>query len=234
MNPMAGIIINLVIFMGIILFVFLLFSKGLKRAHITSSVKKNSWILGGYIIILFFSMVIYFLMPEAEHIKWKGRAEGESDFLLYERLMNKENIEESYLASKETYDLTERVLEIRSQDNYFQEYMIMYEKTSEIKGEIEVRLYKGILTVEQFDLSEELPTPSIMYSNGILEVEHPVYFEKSIAYTAPEFPFSQFSGQRWTMQGYGHSSSDAIIYVKVPEDIEVTWNEEFMIIPEVK
>ncbi|TYS70444.1 hypothetical protein FZC76_00670 [Sutcliffiella horikoshii] len=234
MSPMTIIIINLVIFIGIIFSVLFLFSKGIKRVGITSSVKNNSWILGGYIIILLFSMVIYFLMPEAEYLEWKGKAEDENGFLLYERLMNKEEIEESYLFSKETYDLSEKLLEIRSQDNYFQEYMIMYEKTPDLEGEIEVKLYKGILTVEQFDLSEELPLPSIKYSNGILEVEHPAYFEKSMAYTAPEFPFSQFSGQRSTMQGYGHSSSNAIIYVRVPEDIEVTWNEEFMIIPEVK
>lgn len=233
MSPMLG-IINLVIVIGIILSVLILYSKGVKRINLTTSVKKNGWFLGGYTIILLFSMVIYFLMPEAEQITWKGETEDTSEFLLYEKLMNKEDIEESYVSNKETYDLSEQELVIRSQDNYFNEYSIMFEKTSELEGEMEVILYKGILTVEQFDLSEELPSPAITYSNGILEVEHPVFFEKSMAYIAPEFPFTQFSGQRSTMQGYGHSSRDAIIYVRVPEDTEVIWNEEFMIIPEVR
>lgn len=232
MSSFAG-IINLVIFLGIVISVLLLFSKGIKRVNFTSSVKSNNWVLGGYTIILLFFMVIYILMPEAEHLEWKGEGDDKNGLHLYERLMNKEDIEERYVSNKETYALSGQELEIRSQDYYSNGFSIMFEKIPDLEGEIEVILYKGILSVEQFDFSEELPSPSITFYDGILEVEQPAYYEKRIAFTTPEFPFAQFSGQRSTMQGYGHSSSNAIIYVKVPEDVEVIWNEEFMIIQEV-
>ncbi|UAL49285.1 hypothetical protein LG311_10400 [Sutcliffiella horikoshii] len=230
MSPMAG-VINLIIFLGIIIFVFLLLTRGVK---FTTSIKKNSLILSGYIIILLCSMVIYFLMPEAEHMEWKGEGAEESSSLLYERLMNKEDIEEDYLSSKKLYELSGQELEIKVQDNYTPEYMVMFERTPDLEGEIEVILYKGLLFIEEFDLSNELPPPTMEFSNDLLEIVHPTFFEKNMAYTAPEFPFTQFSGERSSMQGYGRSSRDAIIYVKVPEDVEVIWNEEYHNILEVK
>ncbi|WP_404450185.1 hypothetical protein LG307_10325 [Sutcliffiella horikoshii] len=233
MSSMTG-FINLVIIFGIIIFVFLLFTKGVKRIHITSSIKNNGSVLGGYMIILLGCTLIYFLMPDAENVERVGGAGDESGFILYERLMNKEKIEERYLSSKKTYNLSGQDLVIRSQDNYFKEYTIMFERTPDLEGRIDVMIYKGILFMEQFDLSDELPSPPIKFSNDILEVEHPAFFEKNMAYIAPEFPFTQFSGERSGLTGYGHSSRDAIIYVKVPEDVDVIWNEEFIHISEVK
>lgn len=233
MSSMVG-IINLVIFLGITITVLLLLSKGLKQVHFTSSVKNNSWILGGYIVILLCSMVVFFLMPNAERLEWKSEADLESGFLVYEKLMNKEDIEERYVLSKERYDLSGKEVEIISQDNYSNGYQIMFEKSPDLEGEIEVIIYKGILTIEQLDISDELPSPSITFSNGKLEVGNPAYFEKRMAYTAPEFPFAQFSGQRSNTQGYAHSSSNPIIYIKVPEEVIVNWDQEYMIIPEVE
>lgn len=235
------IIINVVIMIAIILGIYAFFSRGSKRINFSTSIKKNIIVLGGYVFILFVSMVIYFMIPDERFMEVQGKIEvNQDEYPLYEKLMNKEEVDEKYLTSVKSFPLEEKELVIRS-NGKFTEYNVLFRKTEELQEEIEelqeeieVQIYKGQFEINEFDFSDELTPPIVSYTNNIIEVENAPFFEKNIAFMTPEFPFTQFSGVRTEEQGSSSSLRSPIIYIKVPVDVDVIWNEEKIFVDEVK
>ncbi|MGD6993669.1 hypothetical protein [Sutcliffiella horikoshii] len=226
-------VINIVIMIAIILSVYTFFSKQAKSINFSTSVKKNILVLGGYVIILFVSMVMNFLIPEEKLMEVENKGGNQEGFLLYENLMNKEEVGEKYLESFDVYPLKEKELVIRNSEG-FAEYNVLFQKTEELQEEIEVQFYKGQFEINEFDFSDELPLPSIRFTNNIIEVENAPYFEKNIGFMTPEFPFTQFNRERWEEQGSSSASRSPIIYIKIPKDVDVIWNKESIFVDEVK
>lgn len=232
MSPI-GSIINLVLFIGIFVVIYLFFSKGAKRINFSTSVKKNIIVLGGYVAILFISMVIYFMIPDEKFMEVQTKEVNQDGFLLYESLMNKEEVDEKYLSSVDVYPLEEKELVIRS-NGRFTEYNVLFRKTEELQEKIEVKIYKGQFEINEYDFSDELPLPFVHYTNNIIEVENAPFFEKNIAFMTPEFPFTQSNRERWEEQGSSSASRSPIIYIKIPKDVDVIWNKENIFVDEVK
>jgi len=233
MSIMVSLIINLVLFIGIFVAIYLFFSKGAKRINFSTSVKKNIILLGGYVFILFVSMVIYFMIPDEKFMEVQNKEANQDGFLLYESLMNKEEVDEKYLASVDDYSLEEKELVIRSKGRAT-EYNVLFNKTEELQEEIEVQIYKGQFEINEFDFSDELPLPIVNYTDNILEVENAPFIEKNIAFMTPEIPFTQFNRERWEEQGSSSASRSPIIYIKIPKDVNVIWNKENIFVDEVK
>ena len=228
------IIINVVIMIAIILGIYAFFSRGSKRINFSTSIKKNIIVLGGYVFILFVSMVIYFMIPDERFMEVQGKIEViQDEYPLYEKLMNKEEVDEKYLTSVKSFPLEEKELVIRS-NGKFTEYNVLFRKTEELQEEIEVQIYKGQFEINEFDFSDKLTPPIVSYTNNIIEVENAPFFEKNIAFMTPEFLFTQFSGERTEEQGSSSSLRSPIIYIKVPVDVDVIWNEEKIFVDEVK
>ncbi|NLP52866.1 hypothetical protein [Bacillus sp. RO1] len=224
---------NILILIGVIVGIYIFFSKGVKRVKFLTSIKKNIFVLGGYAIVLLVSMVIYFMIPDENFMEVQRQGKNQSGFLLFENLMNKEEVDEKYLASVDAYPLKDKELVIRNKAG-FAEYNVLFQKTEELQEEIEVQIYKGQFEINEFDFSNELPLPTINYTNNIIEVENAPYFEKNLAFLTPEFPFTQFSGERWEVQGSGSAQSSPIIYINIPKDVDVIWNKDNIIVDEVK
>lgn len=129
--------------------------------------------------------------------------------------------------------LEEKELIIKSKGGYA-DFNILFTKTEELEEEIEVQIYNGLFEINELDFSDELPLPLIHYSNNIIEVENPPFFEMNLAYMTPEFPFSQFSGQDLQDQGSSSASRSPIIYIKVPKDLNVISNSENIMVEEIK
>ncbi|MEA3319417.1 MAG: hypothetical protein U9Q88_05250 [Bacillota bacterium] len=225
-------IINIMIFIGVIVAIYILFSKGMKRVKFTTSIKKNAYVLGGYSFILLVSMFIYFMIPDEKFMEVQRQRENQSGFLLFENLMNKEDVDEKYLASVDVYPLEDIELEIKNKAG-FAEYSVLFQKTEELQEEIEIQIYKGQFELNEYDFSQELPLPVINYTSNIIEVENAPYFEKNLAFFTPEFPFTQFSEERWEVQGSGSAQSSPIIYIKIPKDVDVIWDQDKIFVDEV-
>ncbi len=231
MSSFGGIINLLVFFIILIGFLFVL-TKGVQGVKFSTSIKKNLWILGGYIILLLCFTIMYFLSSPNKLLEVQDYPYDERGYILYDRLLNKEYIEEHYLASKESISINDKELILIGEGHF--DFTIMLEKTDELKDEIEIFIYKGLFEINQVDFSDDLPLPSTSFSDNTLKIDVAPFFEKHMAYLTPEFPFAQFSGEKWSMQGSSSSSRDAIIYIKVPENVEVSWNEDVMYVTEVK
>ncbi|MGD6775218.1 hypothetical protein [Sutcliffiella horikoshii] len=233
MSIIVSLIINLVLFIGIFVALYLFFSKGAKRINFSTSVKKNIFVLGGYVFILFVSMVIYFMIPDEKYMEVQNKEVNQEGFQLYESLMNKEEVDEKYLASVDDYPLEEKELVIRSKGRSI-EYNVLFIKTEVLQEEIEVKIYKGQFEINEFDFLDELPLPIVNYTDNIIEVENAPFFEKNIAFMTPEFPFTQFNRERWEEQGSSSASRSPIIYIKIPKDVNVIWDKENIFVDEVK
>ncbi|WP_339145964.1 MULTISPECIES: hypothetical protein [unclassified Sutcliffiella] len=227
-----GSIFSLFVFIAVLVVILLFFRRGLRIVKSSTSIKKNFWILGGYVLVLLFATVIFFFQ-EDRFLEVNEQSIDENGYILFDRLMNKEKIEEHYLTSRQKHSLYEKDLFLNGDTSLF-DYSIILEKTDALQGEMEVILYKGLFEINEFDFSDELPAPLTSYSNGTLELEPAPFFEKHIAYMTLEFPLVQFIENRWSMQGSSSSSRDYIIHIKVPQDVNVSWNEDLMYVTEIK
>ncbi|WP_226681410.1 hypothetical protein [Sutcliffiella horikoshii] len=226
-------LINLVLFIGIFVVIYLFFSKGAKRINFSTSVKKNIIVLGGYVAIQFISMVIYIMIPDEKFMEVQNKEVNQDGYLLYESLMNKEEVDRKYLSGVDVYPLEEKELVIRSNE-IFTEYNVLFRKTEELHEKIEVKIYKGQFEINGYDFSDELAPPIVNYTGNIIEVENAPFFEKNIAFMTPEFPFTQYTRERWEEQGYSSTSRSPIIYINIPKDVNVIWNKEIIFVEEIK
>jgi hypothetical protein len=217
----------------LLLIVVILSTQAGKKLHVIISAKKNIWILGGYILLLLVSTVVFHLLPKENFIvgnaSTTGTSVSEHGFYLFEKLINKEEIEKEFVKEKNMYVYEGSELLLKGYGYGQHEYDIMLERVPDLYDQIEVTIYTAAAKINGVDVSDQIPSPSYHFKEESFAVEKPLPVIITMSYLNKEFPFKQYSGDKWMDYGSGSSFSYPIIYLRVPKGLEVNWEQDLMV-----
>ncbi|WP_087974403.1 hypothetical protein [Oceanobacillus rekensis] len=199
--------------------------------------KGAKWIFIGYIILLFVSVGVYYLLPiEKKTTDSKSysfeETQGSYDMHLYDEIQHGrvDDIDSSFIRESWDFQYQGEQLEIIAPENNVNTVPIYVEKVDDIENVIEVVFYQTPVFVEIVEVSKYTALPDINLSSNVLSVNKPYDGSyESISFTTfkQEFPFRQLSGEK-LMDHTVISGYDAI-YIRVSEGIELEFDTNMMI-----
>ncbi|MCA1320637.1 hypothetical protein LC085_12010 [Bacillus tianshenii] len=193
-----------------------------KPIHAKSSTRSMN-LLAGYIALLLVATAVFYLLPDKKYqpVESIPVADGSWE-KLYEDLLEKREVDQKHVRSKTSYSIEEKDLQLAvSSPDYY--VSIIVERDGSLENRVEATMYASYLEVNGFDLSAEIPTPTVELQNGTLTIMQPSMLEVELKMIKKEFVYSQFSKESWLEDdGFGSSHSAPILYLKVPQDIKIS------------
>ncbi|MGM0834589.1 MAG: hypothetical protein ACQEV7_00415 [Bacillota bacterium] len=197
-----------------------------KKPYFTKSSTRSMKLLAGYVALLLVGTALFYLLPNKKYQTVDSiPVADESLETLFEDLLEKREVDQKHVRSESSYSIEEKELQlaITSPDYYIS---IIVERDSRLKNRVETTMYASYLTVNDFDLSKEVPTPTVKLQNGTLTIMQPAMLEIELKMIKKEFVYSQFTNESWLEDnGFGSTHSGPILYLKVPQDLEIKAQE---------
>jgi hypothetical protein len=188
--------------------------------------KRGFWMLGGYGVILLISVIIYYFIPvsaeEMEGIQHPDDWEIFSSVI--SGAVSVASIEE-YLVEEWEFEYEENTLRIASQGENNYDSRIAVERTeNEI---IEAAFYRTPLYFEGREVENDSRPVYLQMTSDRLELIFPESTEEiSFASFSKEFPMKQFNDTEMGPLGYafgfGIKWSEQLIYLQIPEDLDIS------------
>ncbi|MBM7621023.1 hypothetical protein JOC95_002896 [Bacillus tianshenii] len=195
----------------------------IKKPIFAKSSTRSMNLLTGYIALLLVATAVFYLLPNKKYQPVESiPVADESWEKLYEDLLEKREVDQKHVRSKTSYSIEEKDLQlaVTSPDYYVS---IIVERDGSLENRVEATLYASYLAVNGFDLSNEIPTPTLKLQNGTLTIMQPSKLEVELNLIKKEFVYSQFSKESWLEDDrFGSTHSAPILYLKVPEDIKIS------------
>ncbi|MGD6834467.1 hypothetical protein ACQCT5_20110 [Sutcliffiella halmapala] len=193
-----------------------------KKPYFIKSSTRSMKILAGYIALLLVVTAIFYVLPDKKYqsVESIPLADGSWE-TLYEDLLEKKNVDPKHVRNRTSHpiDGNELQLAVSSPEYYFS---IIVERDSSLENRVESTLYASYLTVNDFDLSKEVHSPSVMLQNGTLTIMPPPMLKLELKMIKKEFVYSQFTNESWLEDdGFGSTHSAPILYLKVPQELVI-------------
>ncbi|MFA1819324.1 hypothetical protein ACDX78_03800 [Virgibacillus oceani] len=192
--------------------------------------KKGYWMLGGYGIILLISVIIYYFIPvsteETAGIQHPDHWDTFSSVI--SGADSVASIEE-YLVEEWEFDYEEDTLRIASQGENNYDSRIAVERTE--NETIEAAFYRTPLYFQGREVEIDSRPVYLQMTSDRLELIFPESTEEiSFASFSKEFPMQQFKDKEMGPFGYafgfGIKWSEQLIYLQIPEDMEISTGPE--------
>lgn len=193
-----------------------------KKPSFIKSSTRSSRLLAGYIALLLLATAVFYLLPDKkfQNVDSIPVTDGSWE-RIYEDLLEKREVDPKHVRSRTSISIEEKELQLGvSSPDFF--VSILVERDSSLENRVEATMYASYFTVNDFDLSKEVPTPSLMLQDGTLTIMRPPMVELELKMIKKEFVFSQFSNDRdLEDDGFGSAHQDPILYLKVPQDLKI-------------
>lgn len=197
-----------------------------KKPYLSKSSNRSMRLLAGYVALLLVGTAVFFALPDKKYqsVDSIPAADGSWE-TLYEDLLEKKEVDPKHMRNRTSHPIEENELQLAvSSPEYF--ISIIVERDSSLENRVESTMYASNLTVNDFDLSKEVPTPSVKLQNGTLTIMTPPMLKLELKMIKKEFVYSQFTNESWLEdEGFGSSHSGPILYLKVPQDLEIKAQE---------
>ncbi|WP_417899731.1 hypothetical protein ABN702_05420 [Bacillus haimaensis] len=193
-----------------------------KKPYFTKSSTRSMRLLAGYVALLLLGTALFYLLPNKKYQTVDSiPVADESLETLFEDLLEKREVNQKHVRSRSSYSIEEKELQLAlSSPDYY--ISIIVERDSRLKNRVETTIYASYLTVNDFDLSKEVPSPTVKLQNGTLTIMPPPMLEIELKMIKKEFVYSQFTNESWLEDdGFGSTHSGPILYLKVPQDLEI-------------
>jgi hypothetical protein len=179
-------------------------------------------LLTGYVSLLLIVTVVFYVLPDKKYqsVDSIPAADGSWE-TLYEDLLEKKEVDPKHMSNRTSHPIEENELQLAvSSPEYY--ISIIVERDSSLENRVESTMYASYLTVNDFDLSKEVPTPSVNLQNRTLTIMPPPMLKLELKMIKKEFVYSQFTNESWLEDdGFGSTHSGPILYLKVPENLEI-------------
>ncbi|MGD6968278.1 hypothetical protein ACQCVP_17755 [Rossellomorea vietnamensis] len=225
-------IFSILFIAGILVLVFFL-AKPASKIFLKG--RRGNWVFGSYIAILFIGAVLSYLVPnnstgidplseeelKAEEMNnrqfhdlaWKGRIDEAKGAVLHKEW-------------EMDYEGKELMVPYENGNYYIN---ILVEKTENDEGTIHAAHYTGKEFLDNVDVTSKLPSPELRIVEGTLQITPPFPVEVKVAKTAFPYPFHQFTdGYSMFENNRGSLYGMEILYLKVPSDIKVNGDVEYV------
>lgn len=205
----------------------LVFSLMVTKTKLVKSANKSVKILGGYLALLFLSMIVFYFLPDDKFQASESIPLDEGKrYELFEDLLDGKEIDENLIINKSSQPYTNDSLHITLSDSEYYSVSVIVERVGTLKDRIETEIYPGNVTFNEFDVSEEVPYPNVEIADKTFTIIRPLDMEINYFMMKKEFTYIQFTDEEWMGdEGFGSSQSNPIIYLKVPADMRLTYHE---------
>jgi len=201
-------------------------------------------ILGGYIGILFLSMVMFYILPKHEVVglgstpsppphlmddPYDENAFYDQEEQLYEKIYEGaiDEVEQELIAKKESisYEFDELVIIDESID---QSWAIIVEEIDGNSGEIEIIQIETPYNVNGVDISDLIDDEEFIITGNELMIPERTPIDLSFMQFTPPFYLNQFKGVDLWSNTMSTRTGSTLLYLKVPHDIEISGNNDFI------
>jgi hypothetical protein len=225
-------IISIFFLAGIIVLGFLL-TKPTSKIFLKG--RRGNWVFGSYLALLFIGAGISYLIPsdsfEIEPLTDEEMKVQQKNNEQYYDLAWQGRIDEAKGAvfQKEwelPYEGEELNVPFESGEYFI---TIFVEETEADDGIIRAGHYTGKAFVDNIDITSLAPSPELKIEGDTLQIIPPEPVEVKVAKTAYPYPFHQFTDGYKMFENDGSAFfGGEIIYLRVPSDVKVTGNVEYV------
>ncbi|RKQ33279.1 hypothetical protein [Oceanobacillus halophilus] len=214
-------IILLLVFIGVLF----LFSKFIER--INNRGKNVKRMLLSYVMILVLATAVYFLLPLDKSIVSDESIDPDTAPSLFHHL-NLETLDEvdsSLIRKSWEFDINSDKLQVHFTENDWGSNVPIYlDQVEDLDEKVEAIFYQSPTFVEGVNVADFTALPDIDFSSNTLRIREPAYEDLEFITFKTEFPVRQFTGEKLIEEGFFHG--DELIYIRVPEGIDLDIDEE--------
>lgn len=202
------------------------------------NVTRTSWLLVVYGGVLVLAMPMSYYIHQANAIVHSEVSfdELEREYQEFNQTVNDGNLEQldsSYIKEEWEFTYSDKEVIVRlDNDEYFTGRVFISRKDSH-DGLIEATLYRSKSFTERgqllIDFSDQLPHLSLALSGNQLKIIKPPPVTFNFASFKKEFPITQFTGEGWWGDGSSTYWGDSILYLKIPEELQVANPQDLFI-----
>jgi hypothetical protein len=190
------------------------------------------WILLGYIVLLMVSVVVSYTIPQDdEKVIGPGTSiEDAENFVqnFHEAISrgNLSKVEGIFTINDWSFPLHESGLHFKLNQEDQSGMRLLIERKADNDGKVEVFHYTTPYIVQGIDVSEYLVnSPKVELENGVLSITRPERSQIRLARFHREFTITQFTGENIFSDDYYGLIGESVLYVKVPEIVQITADE---------
>ncbi|GAA0342393.1 hypothetical protein GCM10008967_36000 [Bacillus carboniphilus] len=205
--------------------------------------RKKNLLVSGYAALLVVAFVAYHFLPldrsdlkemeDDSQIREMDKVYGQFYKSLHQGKINEMKDKHPY--EKWEFNVDDPTIGFRS--NNMEAYVnIFIEKSAELEGKMEVIYFKTPTIINGIDFTDKIKGYQMDYLDGELLVKVPHSNELKLAKFGNEFTIEQFSGGISSRFGTPEQRvmGDHLIYVKLPQDVQIMKNDGNFTIQEVK
>lgn len=193
--------------------------------------KRQLWILGGYLLIQFFALVLMQVLPEINYMDTVSeeefaRQENAGFDLIPMALMGKpEQLDGVFVKEQWEFLYGGNLLSVVFPQNVHINMIVERKETAD--GRIEVTCYATKTIVELIDFSGEVKTPGVSLENSVLSITMPGYQQLTVSAFSKEFVVNQVSGkpepifERLDDPFARTTMGSQLLYLRIPANLEI-------------
>ncbi|WP_338469453.1 hypothetical protein R4Z10_11525 [Niallia sp. XMNu-256] len=196
----------------------------LGKKYIT--IKVTHWLLAIYLLILLVATTLVPFMADSTIVKGTRDQQDQDEVInqLYAHLQNGEidSIKDKFLVLEQTFEhRLEAPLRILSPLNDHG-ISVFIEQIPENNGKIEAFVFQSAITFNQMDFSEVLENMELEKQKDVLKILVPVN-DIHVSILGPSLPVRQLNQN--SIMSHSSSSSEGMIYLRVPENVKIVSDE---------
>jgi hypothetical protein len=190
--------------------------------------RELKWVFTAYLFLLLSSTVVYYLLPDIESnnsVVSKNEAlnidqedKRIQEFYTAAESGNLDQFEDAIVKDQWSFDYSGSQLEIVDNLNAMLQVVERKETDDE---KIEVTFYTTKNILGGIDVTNNINPISVTYKQNRLNILPPEQYEINIASFKKDFVVSQFNGENTPFHSTSYSGGHQVIYIKIPNKVEV-------------
>lgn len=196
--------------------------------------KSITWLLGGYVVVLIISTVLFFQIPSQPKTNFAEEIDrGHSTNLEY--MISQDMLDEvsDFIVNEKEIpyekDYLNIQLNLNDSNDRHHNIKILVERKNEADQLIEAVIYQTPTFINDWNITEYIDPLQVDVTLSALLIDN-IWKEFSYASFKKEFPFSQFEEDRQSMFGEIIVYGEELLFLRIPKDVELIEKENVNIV----
>lgn len=190
------------------------------------------WIIGGYMGIMFFALVLFYLLPIGNESKDKLSEDEINQYLnegfgLYDALKaGKWDLRyDKYRTEMNSFPFHEDQLKIISNGRIFNTDIFVEVKETN-NHTVDVIQYQQKMIINSMDASDKLDSLKVVLEGKQLGVLSPEQKKITFAIFDKDFTVTQFTGEKLFDKGFDVIGGNDFIYLRIPPNVQLIYDKD--------
>lgn len=228
---LIGLLFPFIVVFGLIGLVVFSFNQLGSRRNKYIHRKNVYWMLGGYVVVLLISTVLFLSIPIQPNTHFA--AETDHGYPYLESITSQELLDKAsnFIVNEKQFSYEKDYLNIHlntSEDRYHH-FRVLVERKNENDQMIEAVIYQTPTFINDWNITEYIEPIDVDVSLSALLIDN-IWKGFSYASFKPEFPFSQFDEDRQPMFEGNIRYGQELLFLRIPKDVDIIDKENVEIV----